>query len=76
MHELTDVTSGLRLPEGPIAMSDGSVIVVDVCAATLINGGITVVSPDGSSMTHVATGDPLATIICFGEHRGLRLNYL
>src|SRR5258708_37980044 len=38
----------------------------NVCVATLINGGITVISPDGSSTEFVPTGDPLTTNICFG----------
>jgi gluconolactonase len=37
-----------------------------VCVATLVNGGITSVSPDGSSVEHLATGDPITTNICFG----------
>jgi gluconolactonase len=38
----------------------------NVCVATLVNGGITVISPDGSKIEHIATGDPLTTNICFG----------
>ncbi len=38
----------------------------NVCVATILNGGITVISPDGSSVEHVATGDPITTNICFG----------
>ena len=38
----------------------------NVCVATLVNGGITIISPDGSSIAHVATGDPLTTNIAFG----------
>lgn len=38
----------------------------NVCVATLVNGGITVMSPDGSRIEHVPTGDPLTTNICFG----------
>ena len=34
--------------------------------ATLANGGITSVSPDGATVEHLATGDPLTTNICFG----------
>ena len=30
MAELTEITSGLRFPEGPIAMADGSVILVEI----------------------------------------------
>ena len=37
-----------------------------VCIATLINGGITVISPDGSSIEHIALPDPITTNICFG----------
>ena len=38
----------------------------NVCVATLVNGGITVISPDGAPMEFIATGDPLTTNICFG----------
>jgi gluconolactonase len=38
----------------------------NVCVATIINGGITVVSPDGSKVDHVPLPDPLTTNICFG----------
>ena len=38
----------------------------NVCVATLVNGGITVISPDGEVLAHVPTGDPLTTNICFG----------
>jgi gluconolactonase len=37
-----------------------------VCAATLVNGGITAISPDGAQIEHHATGDMLTTNICFG----------
>jgi gluconolactonase len=37
----------------------------NVCAATLFNGGITIVSPTGEH-EHVAFPDPLVTNICFG----------
>jgi gluconolactonase len=38
----------------------------NVCIATLINGGITVVSPDGKTVRHVPLPDPYTTNICFG----------
>jgi gluconolactonase len=47
----------------------------NVCVATLANGGITVVSPDGASTEHVATGDPLTTNVCFGG-KDLRTAYI
>ena len=37
-----------------------------VCVATLINGGITAISPDGKSIRHAALPDPIVTNICFG----------
>ena len=38
----------------------------NVCVATLINGGITVVSPGGDLVEFLAIDDPLTTNICFG----------
>ncbi len=38
----------------------------NVCVATLMNGGITVISPDGASVEHIPTPDPLTTNVCFG----------
>jgi gluconolactonase len=47
----------------------------NVCVATLMNGGITVVSPDGSSVEHVPFPDIYTTNICFGGG-DLRTAYL
>ena len=38
----------------------------NVCIATLLHGGITVVSPDGRSVSHVALPDRYTTNLCFG----------
>jgi len=38
----------------------------NVCVATIVNGGVTVISPDGAAVEHVPTGDLLTTNICFG----------
>ncbi len=46
-----------------------------VCVATLVNGGSTSISPDGSSVEHYATPDPLTTNICFGGE-DLRTAYI
>ena len=43
MPELREITSGLLFPEGPVAMPDGSVLVVEIARRTL-----TRVLPDGS----------------------------
>lgn len=37
----------------------------NVCVATLVNGGITVIAPNGEILRHIATGDLLTTNICF-----------
>ena len=38
----------------------------NVCVATLVNGGITVISPEGELVDFYPTGDILTTNICFG----------
>ncbi len=52
MAELEIVATGLRFPEGPVAMPDGSVILVEIEA-----GRITRVMPDGSKETVAEPGD-------------------
>jgi gluconolactonase len=37
-----------------------------IAVATLINGGITVISPDGRHVEHTPMPDPMTTNICFG----------
>lgn len=37
-----------------------------VCVATIVNGGITAISPDGARVEHVPLPDPLVTNVCFG----------
>ncbi len=46
--QVTEITTGLAFPEGPVAMADGSVLVVE-----LMGGCITRVGPDGTK-TRVA----------------------
>lgn len=38
----------------------------NVCVATLVNGGVTVISPGGEIVDFVATDDRITTNICFG----------
>ncbi len=38
----------------------------NVCVATLVNGGITVIAPEGKLVEHVPLPDPLTTNLCFG----------
>ena len=42
--EYQEITSGLRFPEGPIAMPDGSIILVEIERQTLSR-----VSPEGNT---------------------------
>ena len=49
--EITEITAGLRFPEGPVALTDGSVIVVELAA-----GAITRVGPDGTKTTVAEPG--------------------
>ncbi|HEU0043750.1 SMP-30/gluconolactonase/LRE family protein [Sphingomonas sp.] len=51
MIEWTTVASGLRFPEGPVAMADGSVVLVEIAA-----GRITRVRPDGATETVAEPG--------------------
>ena len=51
MTQWTTVASGLRFPEGPVAMADGSIILVEIAA-----GRITRVGPDGSTETVAEPG--------------------
>lgn len=43
MADLREVASGLRFPEGPVAMADGSVVLVEIAGRA-----VTRVAPDGS----------------------------
>ena len=49
--ELHEVTRGLAFPEGPVALSDGSVLVVEIAA-----GRVTLVLPDGTHALVAETG--------------------
>jgi gluconolactonase len=49
--EITEVTDGLRFPEGPVAMADGTVLVVE-----LMGGCVTRVHPDGHKETVAEPG--------------------
>lgn len=52
---------GMQLLDSLAVDGDGN-----VCVGTLVRGGITVISPDGSSVEHLDMPDILATNICFG----------
>lgn len=61
---------GLQLLDSMAVDSEGN-----VCVATLVNGGVTVISPDGPIIRHVPMPDPLTTNIAFGGPE-LRMAYI
>lgn len=69
------VGTGLLAPHGELLaglpghqLLDSLAVEADgrVCVGTLLNGGLTVVTPDGASVEHVALDDPLVTNVAFG----------
>ena len=68
MSELTEITDGLRFPEGPIAMEDGSVIVVEIARGTLsrvtTHGAIEVIADLGGGPNGAAIGPDGACYVC------------
>ena len=51
MAEMEVIASGLRFPEGPVAMPDGSIILTEIAS-----GRITRIAPDGSQTVVAETG--------------------
>ena len=47
----------------------------NICVATLMHGGISIVSPDGGLVSHVPLPDRMTTNLCFGGP-GLRTAFV
>ena len=66
--DITEVAAGLQFPEGPIAMSDGSVIVVEIKRGTLTrvdaNGAAEVVAECGGGPNGAAIGPDGFVYVC------------
>ena len=68
MIEHRTVATGLKFPEGPIAMPDGSVILVEIARGTLSrvapDGTVTVVAEPGGGPNGAAIGPDGRCYIC------------
>lgn len=68
MTDFTEIASGLRFPEGPIALPDGSVLVVEIAGGCLSrvspDGNISVVADTGGGPNGAAIGPDGKCYIC------------
>jgi len=73
MSNITEITSGLRFPEGPIAMPDGSIILVEIERQTLSR-----VSPTGEALrtAYITLSESGRLVSLPWPRPGLALNYL
>ncbi len=68
MTDLAILADGLRFPEGPVAMPDGSIILVEIARGTLTriaaDGAVSVVAEPGGGPNGLALGPDGAMYVC------------
>src|SRR3546814_2920883 len=66
--QTTELATGLQFPEGPIAMDDGSIVLVEIARGTLTrvspDGSVTVVAELGGGPNGAALGPDGAVYVC------------
>jgi gluconolactonase len=66
--ELTVLAEGLRFPEGPVAMPDGSIVLVEIARGTVTrvapDGTVSVVATPGGGPNGIAPGPDNTLILC------------
>lgn len=65
---LTVLAEGLRFPEGPVAMADGSIALVEIARGTITrvapDGAVTVIATPGGGPNGMAMGPDNTLIVC------------
>ncbi len=68
MSDITTIATGLRFPEGPVAMKDGSIVLVEIERQTvtrvLLNGTTQIVAHTGGGPNGLAVGPDGAFYVC------------